>query len=310
MISSWTNPSAALVPLPAGSTCQPCCRRPLATPTTRSHTSPTRCVRHPHCAHVSTSYAAWRCVVTVPVLDLHPFFSLSKIQSARVIAPLPHFVSPLGRHLLLWRAATPPRPTAVLSADAWARAHLGHIRELHRATPTIPAKLPLFPPPSASRRRRAKAVAGVHAVVLPCQVPRCRLPPATPGFEQHYNYQCLRASCHRLLWSWRALHAPGRALKLVLLPVVSPSSRAAVPPRAQAEWASRLLSRALESSSSTAAPPSEPRWAAPSSSRRCWGTVCRTATAAALLLSRWPVAAAYFLVCSPAVHKPIRLWPT
>jgi hypothetical protein len=102
MISSWTNPSAALVPLPAGSTCQPCCRRPLATPTTRSHTSPTRCVRHPHCAHVSTSYAAWRCVVTVPVLDLHPFFSLSKIESARIIAPLPHFVSPLGRHLLLW----------------------------------------------------------------------------------------------------------------------------------------------------------------------------------------------------------------
>jgi hypothetical protein len=45
--------------------------------------------------------------------------------------------------------------------------------------PTAPPKMPLFPPPSASRRYRAEATAGVRVVVLPFQAPQCRLPPAT-----------------------------------------------------------------------------------------------------------------------------------
>jgi hypothetical protein len=66
---------------------------------------------------------------------------------------------------------------------------------------------------------------------------------------------------------------------------MSSSKACAAPRRLTLKLHGRLLSHALWSSSSTVVPPSEPRWAAPSSSHRCQGTARRAAAAALLLLS-------------------------
>jgi hypothetical protein len=53
--------------------------------------------------------------------------------------------------------STPPRPAAILPTDAWARAHLGHVCELHQAAPAALFNPSPFPPPSASRHRHARS---------------------------------------------------------------------------------------------------------------------------------------------------------